>query len=81
MEEQVLVLFAGTNGFVDDYPGEVLARYEKGLLEFLRSRKADLLATLLSTGIIDDNLEGGLRDALSEFARTFAVGSAASASA
>src|SRR5690606_21886300 len=35
MEEQVVVLFAGINGFIDDYPVDALGRYEKELLSFM----------------------------------------------
>jgi F-type H+-transporting ATPase subunit alpha len=54
MEEQVVVIYAGTNGFVDDYPVSVLHRYEKELLSFLKSRKSDILTELKSTGKLDD---------------------------
>jgi hypothetical protein len=54
MEEQVVVIYAGTNGFVDDYPVAVLHRYEKELLSFLKSRKNDVLEELKSTGKLDD---------------------------
>src|SRR5512134_2588672 len=40
MEEQVIIIYAGTNGFVDDYPVAVLARYEKELMSFMKARKA-----------------------------------------
>jgi F-type H+-transporting ATPase subunit alpha len=54
MEEQVVVIYAGTNGFVDDYPVSVLNRYEKELLSFLKSRKQDVLDELKSTGDLKD---------------------------
>jgi F-type H+-transporting ATPase subunit alpha len=73
MEEQVLVLFAGTNGFVDDYPVDVLGRYERELLAFFRSSKRSVLDSLRSTGQLDDNLDKSLRAALTEFAKTFSV--------
>ncbi len=73
MEEQVVVLFAGTNGFVDDYPLSVLGRYEKELLEYFRGQKKDVLDTLRSTGKMDDNMDKSLRDALTEFAKQFSV--------
>ncbi|RMH41296.1 MAG: F0F1 ATP synthase subunit alpha [Deltaproteobacteria bacterium] len=75
MEEQVVVLFAGTNGFVDDYPVSVLGRYEREMLEFMRSSKKDLLDTLRSTGVLDDAMDKKLRDALTEFAKQFSVDS------
>jgi F-type H+-transporting ATPase subunit alpha len=73
MEEQVVILFAGTNGFVDDYPVDVLLRYEKELLNFLRGENNAILDSLRSTGKLDDTMEKGLRDALTEFAKTFSV--------
>ena len=44
--EQVMVIYAGTNGYVDDIePGEV-GRYEEELLSFLRAQHADLVAQI-----------------------------------
>jgi F-type H+/Na+-transporting ATPase subunit alpha len=85
MEEQVVVIYAGTNGFVDDYPVSVLHRYEKELLSFLKSRKNDILEELKATGKLEDvkdpatgkkgpgDLEKRLREALTEFAKQFSV--------
>jgi F-type H+/Na+-transporting ATPase subunit alpha len=73
MEEQVVIIYAGSNGFIDEYPLEVLARYEKELLLYMRSRKAEILETLRSTGKLDDSAEQALRDALTDFAKTFSV--------
>jgi F-type H+/Na+-transporting ATPase subunit alpha len=73
MEEQVVVIYAGTNGFIDGYPLELLGRYEKELLAFIHSRKQDVLDTIKATGKLDAGLEKSLRDALTEFARSFSV--------
>jgi F-type H+-transporting ATPase subunit alpha len=73
MEQQVIIIYAGTNGFVDDYPVAVLGRYEQELLSFMKSRKADLVATLASTGKLEGDVEKQLRDALTEFAKQFSV--------
>ena len=73
MEEQVVIIYAGTNGFVDDYPVSVLGRYEKELLSFLKSRKQDILTELKSNGKLEGDLEKRLRDALTEFAKQFSV--------
>src|SRR6188472_2210754 len=72
MEEQVVVLYAGTNGFIDDYPVSAIGRYERELLQFLRTRKKDMLDTLKATGTLDDVMEKQIRDGLTEFAKTFA---------
>ena len=74
MEEQVVVIYAGTNGFVDDYPVAVLGRYEKELLSFMKSRKADVLDRAQdATASSRATLEKQLRDALTEFAKQFSV--------
>jgi len=73
MQEQVVVLFAGTNGFVDDYPVEVLERYEAELLDFVRGSNQDILDSLRSTGKMDDIMDKSLREALTQFAKSFSV--------
>jgi F-type H+-transporting ATPase subunit alpha len=75
MEEQVVVIFAGTNGFIDDYPVAALTRYEKEMLSFLKSRKKDVLEEIRTTGKLEGESEKKLRDALSEFAKQFSVDS------
>ncbi len=71
MEEQVLIVFAGNNGYIDDYPLSAVGRYESELLEFLRSRKKDLLDTLRTTPKLDATMEQTMRDTLTEFAKSF----------
>jgi F-type H+/Na+-transporting ATPase subunit alpha len=73
IEEQVVVIYAGTNGFIDSYPVAVLGRYEKELLSFMKSRKQSLLDELKSTGKLEGDTEKQLRDALTEFAKQFSV--------
>jgi F-type H+-transporting ATPase subunit alpha len=73
MEEQVVIIYAGTNGFVDDYPVEVLYRYERELMSFIKGRKASLLAELKTNGKLEGDVEKQLRDALTEFAKQFSV--------
>ena len=53
VEEQVLSLFAGTSGRLDAVPTDDVPRFEAGLLEFARSRHADLLRTIAETGSVD----------------------------
>ena len=73
MEEQVIVLYAGTNGFIDDYPVEAIGRYERELLQYLRTRKKSLLDSLRGSGQLDDSMDKEIREALTEFAKTFSV--------
>jgi F-type H+-transporting ATPase subunit alpha len=73
MEEQVVITYAGTNGFVDDYPVSELRRYEHELLEFMHSRKQSVLDAIKASGTMDESNEKAIRDALTEFAKTFSV--------
>jgi F-type H+-transporting ATPase subunit alpha len=73
IEEQVVVIYAGTNGFVDDYPVNVLGRYEKELLSFFKSRKQGVFDELKAGGKLEGDLEKQLREGLTEFAKQFSV--------
>src|SRR6185503_7649829 len=73
IEEQVVMIYAGTNGFVDDYPVAVLGRYESELLSYMKARKQDVLEELKSTGKLEGDIEKRLRDALTEFAKQFSL--------
>jgi F-type H+-transporting ATPase subunit alpha len=54
VEEQIIVIYAGTNGFIDDYPVGVLGRYETELMSFMKARKPEILTELRATGQLRD---------------------------
>jgi F-type H+/Na+-transporting ATPase subunit alpha len=54
VEEQVVSIFAGTKGYLDDIPVRDVGRFESELIEFMRSRHASLLAELRTAGVPDD---------------------------
>ena len=70
-EKQVLIIFAANNGFIDEYPVNVLKRYETELFTFIDSRKSDILADLNNKKAIDDELKGKIVAALNEFKKEF----------
>jgi F-type H+-transporting ATPase subunit alpha len=72
VEEQVLIVFAGTKGYTDKYPVSALHAYEKQLLEFMRRKHADILKEL-QTGKVEGPLQARLIAALEEFDGTFAA--------
>ncbi len=74
VEEQVVSIYAGTNGFLDAIPVGDVRRFETELLEFMRSRHASVLAELRTSGIPE-----GLDDAIREFTDQFVVDEAAAA--
>jgi F-type H+/Na+-transporting ATPase subunit alpha len=54
VEEQVVSLYAGTNGYLDPVPVEDVSRFEEGLLDWFRTRNAAILEGIRSTGDIAD---------------------------
>ena len=68
VEEQVVSLYAGTRGYLDTIPVEDVARFEAELLEWVRTRNADLMSAVVDTGAVD---EEGLEAAVSAFAAQF----------
>ena len=54
VQEQVVVLFAGTRGYLDEIDVTDVARYESELLDWFRNRHSDMLADIVSTGNIAD---------------------------
>ncbi|MFM7508972.1 MAG: F0F1 ATP synthase subunit alpha, partial [Actinomycetota bacterium] len=54
VEEQSVVIFAGTRGYLDDITVEEVAAYQDGLLEWFRTRHGDVLAAIRDTGDIPD---------------------------
>jgi F-type H+-transporting ATPase subunit alpha len=71
VEEQVVVIYAGTKGYVDGVPVSEVRRYEAGLLEWLRTRHIALLETIRNTKDLPD--EAQLTAAISEFTTDFAA--------
>jgi F-type H+/Na+-transporting ATPase subunit alpha len=76
VEEQVVVIYAGTRGLVDDVPVDDVRRFEQELLENLRARHADLLGNIRETGALGN--EDALRGAIEEFKNSFSPSEPAS---
>jgi F-type H+-transporting ATPase subunit alpha len=71
--EQIVSLYAGTRGFMDDVPVEAVRKFEDELIEFVRNAKADILEDIQTKGKIDDSVEGKLKAALDEFKKSFSA--------
>ena len=69
VELQVVSIFAGTNGYLDDLPVEDVRRFESELHDFFRTRQADLLATIRDTGQLPEEAE--LKQAVDDFKSMF----------
>jgi F-type H+-transporting ATPase subunit alpha len=69
VEEQVISIFCGTQGILDDLPAEQVTRFESDLLEDFRTRHVDLLGHIKDTGQLPD--EEKLRAAIDDFKARF----------
>ena len=75
VQEEVVSVWAGTNGLLDEVPVEDVRRYEGELLDFLRREHGDLLAGIAETRDLPDDTIESLRSALTEFNKQFETGS------
>jgi F-type H+-transporting ATPase subunit alpha len=71
VEEQIVIVFAGTKGYVDSLPLGSLKRYEQELMSFLKANHADVLTGIRTKKALDDELTKKLNSALSEFGKKF----------
>jgi F-type H+-transporting ATPase subunit alpha len=72
MEEQVCVIYAGVNGYLDPIPVSRVRAFEQGLLTALRAQHADILEAIRTTGDLDDKTSAKLKSAVDAYAKTFA---------
>lgn len=70
-EEQVVVIFAGVNGYLDALEVSDVGRFERGLLTILRSNHQDLLSAIADQKQITDDIKGKLVAILDTYAKSF----------
>ncbi|CTQ61291.1 F0F1 ATP synthase subunit alpha [Roseibium album] len=71
-QEQVAVIYAGVNGYLDGFAVDRVKDFEEGLLLFLRGEHQDLLDAIWDKKALDDELTGKLKAAIDAFAKNFA---------
>ena len=72
MEKQVTILYAGTKGYLDRYPVDVVTKYEAGLYPFIEERFPQVFSSLKEKAVIDDDVEKLLKEALKAYDEEFA---------
>ncbi len=73
VEKQVVSIFAGTNGYLDEIPLEHVLRYEKELLERMELKHQDMLDAIIQTKDLSDDVTKKLHALLKEFTESFKV--------
>jgi F-type H+-transporting ATPase subunit alpha len=71
VQQQILIIYAGTNGFVDELPLTALKKYEQELYSFIESKHPDIFADILKKRELDGDLRAKLNKALEEFKSIF----------
>ncbi len=71
VEKQILIIYAGNRGFLDEFPVQVIRRYEKELYKFFESKYPHLLQAIAVRKQIDMELDDQISQAISEFNQIF----------
>jgi F-type H+-transporting ATPase subunit alpha len=76
VEKQVVVIYAGVNGYLDQIPVARVKTYEKQLMQYLERKHPDLLPAIATKKAIDDEIKGKLTAALKDFGNEFGTANA-----
>ncbi|MFP3998209.1 MAG: F0F1 ATP synthase subunit alpha [Desulfobacterales bacterium] len=71
LEKQVVILYAGTKGFLDELPTNQLAKYEAGLYQFIETRYPEILSDIAEKREVSDELDQKMMQAFKEFTDEF----------
>jgi hypothetical protein len=74
VERQVVSVWAGTNGYLDDVPIDDVRRFEDEFLDYLQRSHEGVYASIRETRELNDDTATTLKDAIEEFRRGFEVG-------
>jgi F-type H+-transporting ATPase subunit alpha len=72
MEEQVVVIYAGVNGYLDGIPVAKVRDFEDGLLSLVRGKNVDILNTIRDTRDLNDETAAKLKAVVEAYAKSFA---------
>jgi F-type H+-transporting ATPase subunit alpha len=73
VEDQVMSIFAGDEGFLDDLPVEQVVRFREELVQYMRATKPELGQQIVADGKLSDELRDKLKEAIGEFKKQFVV--------
>ncbi|MDH7514747.1 MAG: F0F1 ATP synthase subunit alpha [Bacteroidota bacterium] len=73
VEEQIVSIYSGVKGYLDEIPVEHVQRFEMEFLELMRNRHRKILETIADTREISETLQAELETVLREFAASFKI--------
>ncbi len=71
VEQQIISIYAGTSGAIDDLAVDSIAKFEKGLLEFCRKKYSDVLSTIKEKKNLTDDLKKKMDQIIQEYKTQF----------
>ncbi|APR84497.1 ATP synthase alpha chain [Minicystis rosea] len=71
VEKQILIIFAGTQGLLDDLPVGELRRFEEELFKFVESKHSTILPDIINKKALDDDLKARMKAAIEAFKKKF----------
>ncbi|MGX2981770.1 F0F1 ATP synthase subunit alpha [Helicobacter sp. 23-1045] len=71
VEKQIVIIFAGAKGYLDNVPASKITKFEADLYPFIEAKYPKIFETLTSKKAIDSDLEALLKQALEEFNNSF----------
>ena len=71
MEKQVTIIYAGTKGYLDEFPVDVLEKYEAGLYAFVEDRYPQIFSELKEKKEISDDLDKVIAEAMEAYGQEF----------
>ena len=72
-EKQILIIYAGLNGYLDHIELNHVSEFETQLLEYFDTHKSDILSQIKDSGKLDDENEANLKISLEEFSKQFSA--------
>ena len=73
LSNELFIIYAATNGYLDDLPVNAAARFEKELYTFMADRYPDVAHVIETTGILDEKAMETMKTAIEEFKRQFSA--------
>ncbi|MGM0419976.1 MAG: F0F1 ATP synthase subunit alpha [Bacillota bacterium] len=73
VEEQIVIIYAAVNGYLDEIPVSNIRRFEKELLSYCRTSYSELLEDIISEGKLTEEMEEKLKEIINEFKETFSI--------
>jgi F-type H+/Na+-transporting ATPase subunit alpha len=73
VERQVVSIWAGTSGYLDDVPLEDIGRFESEFLDYLQRSHDGIYSAIRETGQLSEDTTTALKDAIGEFRRGFEI--------